>query len=832
MANEEEHKKIEECVLESGSALRSPQNQDKEEPDVHKRLLYPTEHPLGKMRYNPHGSRRPIDEISGRDSFAAPRRNFNDLEFSEALQYLYMVKEEFHSDPLIYDNFLDIMKDYKHGKMNASGVVKAITALFSSKPHLIRQFNEFLPKEARSEPRIEQRVETRIEQRIEPRNELRMDQRIVEEQNYLPRRGPPSFVRNNRTIPQPTIKAETPEDYQRQKMASNYIQKVKTRLLHRPESYRAFIDVIRSHQSAKMPIDKVLSKLKVILWEYPDLIEEFREFMPKKPVEPVENLNTREENEILSKIKIRLKELNCYNDFLKCINLYNQNLIGGREFVYIVKPLIRNEEYLESLCQYIGYKQAEIPPHSLTNIMQYKRVGSYRILPEKYQECEGWDALSQEVLNRVCVGCPTYSSETGNFVSLKRSCFEETMFRIEDERYESELLIGRAESLIMALELVYSKIKNSGVSEVAMSEIDMPAALVDETLRCIYSERAGDILEGLLFKPQIAIPVVLKRLYQASKKWREEMRDKCKIWREVTLKNHYRALDMAGICFRSSEKRILSNKSFAKEAEKGIHISVKDKIIFDDVLKIYEWFNTSNEDSKEVELLLVDIISVLKSGEWTMYLGITGYSLFRAILMAYERLCDLKANLVDERLNPVAVEMNLVENVKSGGRYFDILLLIQDFLEHEIDAGVFEDKLRFLSNCRGYKLCNIDKIVFKISAFANKIVDSKNIKDFIEHACDASRTQAEDLQGESAIFKLVKSGENINIELCQVAECDSEGDESLVKTPVFLMRTKKKECISIFVKRGAQCKIGGKGFKYIENTEDFCIRKGLSRENK
>ncbi|KZW02876.1 hypothetical protein EXIGLDRAFT_829000 [Exidia glandulosa HHB12029] len=71
------------------------------------------------------------------------------LNVADALTYLDMVK--CHDDPQIYDNFIDIMKQFKSEQINTLGVIELLAVLFDGHPQLIHEFNNFLPQGYRIE---------------------------------------------------------------------------------------------------------------------------------------------------------------------------------------------------------------------------------------------------------------------------------------------------------------------------------------------------------------------------------------------------------------------------------------------------------------------------------------------------------------------------------------------------------------------------------------------------------------------------------------------------------------------------------------------------------
>lgn len=64
---------------------------------------------------------------------------------NDALSYLDQVKVQFSGEPNVYNQFLDIMKDFKSQAIDTPGVIRRVSSLFSGNPSLIQGFNTFLP---------------------------------------------------------------------------------------------------------------------------------------------------------------------------------------------------------------------------------------------------------------------------------------------------------------------------------------------------------------------------------------------------------------------------------------------------------------------------------------------------------------------------------------------------------------------------------------------------------------------------------------------------------------------------------------------------------------
>ncbi|XP_022816807.1 paired amphipathic helix protein Sin3b [Spodoptera litura] len=74
---------------------------------------------------------------------------FQRLKVEDALSYLDQVKYKFNTQPQVYNDFLDIMKEFKSQTLYCSidtpGVITRVSNLFKGHPELIVGFNTFLP---------------------------------------------------------------------------------------------------------------------------------------------------------------------------------------------------------------------------------------------------------------------------------------------------------------------------------------------------------------------------------------------------------------------------------------------------------------------------------------------------------------------------------------------------------------------------------------------------------------------------------------------------------------------------------------------------------------
>jgi paired amphipathic helix protein Sin3a len=63
------------------------------------------------------------------------------------------------------------------------------------------------------------------------------------------------------------------------------------------------------------------------------------------------------------------------------------------------------------------------------------------------------------VLNDVWVSQPVGSEETNSFKHARKNCYEEELFKCEDERFELDMVIDANAAAIATLELIDSEVK-------------------------------------------------------------------------------------------------------------------------------------------------------------------------------------------------------------------------------------------------------------------------------------------------------------------------------------------------------------------------------------
>ncbi|TYZ59045.1 hypothetical protein PybrP1_007594 [[Pythium] brassicae (nom. inval.)] len=304
----------------------------------------------------------------------------------------------------------------------------------------------------------------------------------------------------------------------------------------------------------------------------------------------------KEEWSIFEKIKKVLPSRDTWREFLKCLELYSQEVLRREEMLSLVKNLFgRHAALVDEFDALLGSHGAQKNPKEMwpfiplaeTDLSQCRRATpSYRALPASYPipPCSYRSQLERAVCNDAWVSVPT-GSEDFSFKNMRKNQYEEALFKCEDERFEIDMVIDANASTIVALEPLAREIEAlRGRAAAAGGDDALWRYVVDKgTFRVthlnaisrIYGEAGAQILELLRKYPAGAIPVILKRLKQKDEEWRRARQDLNKQWKDVNEKNYHKSLDHSSFYFKQKDKKQTSVKVLVQEAKKLLEAAEK-----------------------------------------------------------------------------------------------------------------------------------------------------------------------------------------------------------------------------------------------------------------
>lgn len=693
---------------------------------------------------------------------------YRPLNVKDALSYLDQVKIQFYNQADVYNNFLDIMKDFKSQSIDTPGVIDRVSTLFRGHPNLIQGFNTFLPPGYKIECSLDPADPNPIRVTTPTGTTTRPN---------LNGQFLPSWSEQAQHPQQPLFPQEQqPQGGQIEfNHAISYVNKIKTRFANQPDIYKQFLEILQTYQREQRPIGEVYEQVTQLFANSPDLLNDFKQFLPdttnqsplaQRPEDaphpqlpsheyyqangqsqlpplgnfqpntggPVPEQNFRypqahedaisesirknsehsayennyneeatysslrgapqavakqksvtpngqvqmtkvnstlvpgipepvppsavakssslsEELSFFDKVKKAIGNKQTYNEFLKMLNLFSQDIIDKDTLVERVESFLGDNQtdLLNWFKQFIGYQPKTQHMEDITfkkhqiELSLCKSYGpSYRQLPkvETYMPCSGRDEMCWEVLNDEWVGHPTWASEDSGFISHRKNQYEEILFKIEEERLEFDYHMEANLRTIQTLETIANRIANMTPEQKASFKLPPGLGHTSQTIykkviRKIYDKDRGfEVIDALQENPAVAVPVVLKRLKQKDEEWKRAQREWNKVWREMEQKVFYKSLDHLGLTFKQADKKLLTAKQLVSEIStvkveqqnKRLHpltpkpqeqLSYKftDNDVIFDILRLSDFFiyhssNYSQNDREKLSLFFKHFIAL------------------------------------------------------------------------------------------------------------------------------------------------------------------------------------------------------------------------------
>ena len=179
-----------------------------------------------------------------------------------------------------------------------------------------------------------------------------------------------------------------------------------------------------------------------------------------------------------------------------------------------------------------------------------------------------------EVLNDEWVSHPTWAAEdAAPFMAHKKNAYEEALHKSEEERHEYDYHIEANLRTIALLEPLNNKIQTMDPEERAHFNLKaglggQSKSIYQRIIKKVYGKELGpDIIRAMHENPIVALPIVIDRLKAKDEEWKKAQREWNRVWREQDAKNFYKALDHQGVAFKTSDKKVLSQKSLVTEIE-------------------------------------------------------------------------------------------------------------------------------------------------------------------------------------------------------------------------------------------------------------------------
>ncbi|XP_074602037.1 SIN3 transcription regulator family member A [Brevipalpus obovatus] len=532
------------------------------------------------------------------------------VEFNHAINYVNKIKNRFQGQPEVYKQFLEILHAYqkeqkslKEGArteskpLNESHVYAQVASLFKDQTDLLQEFGQFLPDATNATSASSTSV-------VFPGSSDSMNLGVHHSLSHGSTTG--SMIST-------TISAANHVENlaAANRAATNDHAIIVKKPLARPDIGPGSGGLISGFNSTsalqvkRPPTGLQSSSLK----------KEKATSLRDVSLAEAGKYGSLNEYAFFDKVRNALRIREVYENFLRCLFLYNHEIVSRNELVLLVTPFLgKFPELLKYFKDFLGYKEGNSNTASFSSFsmssshpnifsdtfptrpvglrerererinsevtgmeIDYascKRYGaSYRALPKNYiqSECSGRTPLCREVLNDTWVSFPSWS-EDSTFVTSKKTQYEEFIYRCEDERFELDVVIETNLSTIRVLEAVQKRLNRMTPEERSRFKLDeclggTSAIIHQRSIRRIYGDKASEIIEGLKKNPSVAVPLVLRRLKAKEEEWKEAQKQFNKVWREQSEKYYLKSLDHQGISFKQNDIKYLRSKSLLNEIE-------------------------------------------------------------------------------------------------------------------------------------------------------------------------------------------------------------------------------------------------------------------------
>ncbi|KAI6182361.1 HDAC-interact domain-containing protein [Aphelenchoides bicaudatus] len=571
------------------------------------------------------------DEAPSRSQQSAPQRN-QPLQVEDALCYLEQVRQQFTDTPEIYSTFLEVMKDFKSQIIDTQGVIRKVGDLFVDHPRLIIGFNTFLP--TGYEVQVINGTTLKI---IEPNGiiefPLNPDADNDASENELD--DAVSMTPDEPLGFDEPLKIDFFNDFQTNENqtlddALVILNKIKERYNNQPQIYQQFLTLLGNYQASMRsgdPDDRpdLHNRLLNLFKDDADLLADLRTFMPvifsaaneasgkgakfkRKNMDALlkkrkrsliakqiqESSLTEKQMQFFEKInalKAVFKGPNSINSFYHAMNLYNQRTIGRSDMINLLTPFFVHSPSLMRTLNEI-FNEAEEPSRSErlplemrvaerkameVDYVSVRRLGqSYREQAQEKRDaiCSGRKIKHKMVLNDDWVAYASWLSEDSPGVTAKKTPFEETMWRIEDERFDYDICESILESSCGVLSQTQAKINAIDARDRRKFKLDdtyncpNQPTLIPRCVKRVYGEHASKILSALRNSPEESVTCVLKRFEVTLEEMKKEKIAHKERWAEQTRACLSRSLDAQATLYRTTDSKFLRCRSIIQDIER------------------------------------------------------------------------------------------------------------------------------------------------------------------------------------------------------------------------------------------------------------------------
>ncbi|XP_020679782.2 paired amphipathic helix protein Sin3-like 5 isoform X2 [Dendrobium catenatum] len=397
------------------------------------------------------------------------------LTTSDALAYLKCVKDFFKDNKEKYNEFLEVMRGFKSQRINTYEVIMKVQELFKGHSDLILGFSKFLPNGYKIKVPEEKKPEEK-----------------------------------------------KPADFHE---AFNFVSKIKSRFENDQLTYRSFLNTLEMYRNHTKSSSEVRREVALLFKNHEDLFMEFLHFLPDASTSNAQLVSPG--RRFARRDKFRTMKPPC----MQKIQDRDMDKEHEKKDANMTVESVKHREN-KQINQGSPDVSKDVANHKVSlspSIMDYKDLDlsncpsctpSYRLLPENCRApvSSHRTELDKSVLNDVWVSVRSGTSSSPS----RKSQYEESLFKCEDDRYELDMLVELANTTVEKVQNLIKKMQDDNDINKLESPFRIEDHLTARNLNCIervYGDNGLDVMDALKNNASVALPLILDRLKQKQEEW-------------------------------------------------------------------------------------------------------------------------------------------------------------------------------------------------------------------------------------------------------------------------------------------------------------------------
>jgi paired amphipathic helix protein Sin3a len=554
------------------------------------------------------------------------------LEFDHAINYVTTIKKRFSSEPETYKRFLEILHTYQKEQRGIKEVLDEVSTLFADHPDLLKEFTYFLPDavQGQAKAQLDQVAkESEARKRTQAKQAIMTTAQGMQRQAQGLTRAPasasrgPEYERSTAPVPFGATQGRS-LDRERDIIRGAHFGVVSfapVRPPKRNESTPAQAAAKKGRPTAIPELPRLPNTTETVFFQ------RAKDHLNRKELAADKAPGSRRHTP--------------YTEFIKCLHLFGSGILNKDELVLLLRglfmqghapksganagggvsnPSVANDagELLRELEEIlVGRGPYADQENALKDKSKYGGLRardfdlsncetptpSYRTYPTDFPQSlflsnPGQTESDAANLNKtlICVGPEKNtkkrlprSLEAYDGVRMRHNMYEESLFRIEDERYEVDMAIERNAQAMRQIEPFAEEVQALreqeekdgqpiGRLQYQLNRYALNSVHINAIGR-LFGEYGDEVLQHLCRNPIIVLPIVYERLKQKDTEWRKAKEDLTEKWNAGFIANYEGSKDVLCYPYRRELERNFAPKLLLEECKRArIHCKHPEKI--------------------------------------------------------------------------------------------------------------------------------------------------------------------------------------------------------------------------------------------------------------